>query len=96
MLVLVTYDINITSVSGQKRLRRVAKRCENFGIRVQCSVFECVVDGTQYEKLKHDLLKIIDHESDSLRLYNLGDRYSTKIEHFGVKKTIQVEDTLIL
>jgi len=96
MLVLVTYDINITSVLGQKRLRRVAKRCENCGIRVQCSVFECVVDGTKYEKLKHDLLKIIDPESDSLRLYNLGDRYSTKIEHFGVKNTIQVEDTLIL
>jgi len=96
MLILVTYDINITSPSGQKRLRKVAKRCENCGIRVQSSVFECVVDMTQYEKLKHDLLKIIDPDADSLRLYNLGDRYSTKVEHFGAKRTIRVEDTLIL
>jgi CRISPR-associated protein Cas2 len=96
MLVLVTYDINITSALGQKRLRRVAKRCESCGIRVQCSVFECVVDETQFEKLKHDLLKIIDIKSDSLRFYNLGERYSTKVEHYGIKSTIQVEDTLIL
>jgi len=96
MLVLVTYDINITSVIGQKRLRRVAKKCESFGIRVQNSVFECVVDATQYTKLRHDLLKIIDPEADSLRLYSLGERYLTKVEHFGVKNTIQVEGALIL
>jgi CRISPR-associated protein Cas2 len=96
MLVLVTYDINLTSADGQKRLRRVAKKCESFGVRVQCSVFECVVDAMQYEKLKNNLLKIINPEADSLRLYILGEHYSTRVEHFGVKSAIRVEDTLIL
>ena len=67
MLVLITYDINITEAAGARRLRRVAKQCVNYGTRVQNSVFECQVDATQYAKLKHLLLKEIDEEKDSLR-----------------------------
>lgn len=96
MMVLITYDINITTAKGRKRLRNVARVCENFGIRVQNSVFECVVDAMQYEQLKHDLLKLIDAQSDSLRFYRLGDKYATKVEHYGAKNTIMVEDPLIL
>lgn len=96
MMVLITYDINIITPTGQRRLRLVAKKCEGFGIRVQNSVFECVVDATQYERLKHDLLKIIDPHTDSLRFYRLGEKYVTKVEHYGAKETLKVEDTLIL
>lgn len=96
MMILITYDINITKAAGQRRLRRVAKKCEDYGIRVQNSVFECVVDATQYGKLKHDLLEIIDMKTDSLRIYRLGEKYDTKVEHFGAKDTLRVEDTLIL
>lgn len=96
MMILITYDINVTSGKGQKRLRKVAKKCEDYGVRVQNSVFECIVDATQFAKLKHELLKIIDSESDSLRFYRLGEKYNTKVEHYGTKYTIQVEDTLIL
>ena len=67
MLVLITYDINITEAAGARRLRRVAKQCVNYGVRVQNSVFECQVDAAQYTKLKHLLLKEIDEEKDSLR-----------------------------
>lgn len=81
---------------GQRRLRKVAKECENYGIRVQNSVFECIVDATQFKQLKLKLNEIINHEEDSLRFYRLGNNYKSKVEHFGAKETINVEETLIL
>lgn len=95
MLVLITYDINITDPAGARRLRRVAKQCVNYGIRVQNSVFECHVDASQYVKLKHNLLQEIDEEKDSLRFYSLGNNYSGKVEHFGVQRGIEVDKPLI-
>lgn len=95
MLVLVTYDISLQTAAGQRRLRQVAKCCLNFGTRVQNSVFECVVDQTQYTRLKHELLGIIDPAQDSIRLYQLGDRYTKKVEHFGVKPGLKVEELLV-
>ena len=44
MMVLVTYDVSTETKEGRRRLRRVAKLCENYGQRVQFSVFECVVE----------------------------------------------------
>jgi CRISPR-associated protein Cas2 len=96
MMVIITYDVSTTSVSGPKRLRRVAKTCEKFGQRVQNSVFECVVDATQFTQLKHDLLSIIDESHDSIRFYRLGNNYDAKIEHYGVKTSFDVEGVLIL
>ena len=74
MLVLVTYDVSLTGISGQKRLRKVAKICQNYGVRVQNSVFECVVDQTQYVFLKERLRKEINEKEDSVRFYRLGNR----------------------
>lgn len=96
LLVLITYDINITEAAGARRLRRVAKQCVNYGIRVQNSVFECQVDAAQYVKLKHLLLKEIDKEKDSLRFYSLGNNYNGKVEHFGIQRGLKVDDPLIL
>lgn len=96
MLVLITYDIDVTNTAGRKRLRKVAKHCVNYGTRVQNSVFECQVDAAQYAKLKHLLLKEIDTEKDSIRFYSLGNRYSGKVEHFGVQKGIDLDEPLIL
>lgn len=48
MLVLITYDVNTQTAAGVRRLARVAKICTNYGQRVQNSVFECIVDQTQY------------------------------------------------
>ncbi len=95
MLILVTYDVSLTDPGGQKRLRRVAKVCQNYGVRVQNSVFECVVDQTQYVVLKDRLCKEIDEDKDSLRLYRLGNNYKEKVEHYGVKQSINVENPLI-
>lgn len=95
MLVLVTYDVNTETSAGKNRLRKVAKQCVNYGTRVQNSVFECVLDNAQLLLLKSALLDIIDEEVDSLRFYNLGKSHKTKVEHIGVNRGVNVEETLI-
>lgn len=95
MLVLITYDVNTETAEGKKRLRKVAKMCVNYGSRVQNSVFECIIDNAQTVKLKHELSKIIDVNTDSLRFYYLGNKYETKIEHIGIEKGIHVDRPLI-
>lgn len=96
MLILVTYDVVTKTAAGRKRLRKVAKQCENYGVRVQNSVFECVVDAAQFKQLKLTLIDLINENEDSLRFYQLGNNYQTKVEHIGVKEAIAVEDVLIL
>ncbi|MBC5650375.1 MULTISPECIES: CRISPR-associated endonuclease Cas2 [Blautia] len=96
MLVLITYDVNTETVSGKKRLRKVAKQCENYGRRVQNSVFECILDQAQSVVLKQSLIDIIDENVDSLRFYYLGNKYQTKVEHVGVEHGIAVDQPLIL
>ena len=95
MLVLITYDVNTQDRSGQKRLRKVAKACLDHGIRVQNSVFECILDHSQCRMLKQQLTEIIDNDKDSLRFYYLGDSKKAKIEHIGVKQAIKVDEPLI-
>ncbi|MCI5568010.1 MAG: CRISPR-associated endonuclease Cas2 [Veillonellaceae bacterium] len=96
MLVLVTYDVNTTTAAGRKRLRQVAKYCVAHGQRVQNSVFECLIDEAQYIALKSKLESIIDMETDSLRFYNLGNRYKDRVEHLGAKETFDLGDTLMI
>lgn len=96
MLVLVSYDVSTIDLAGRRRLRRVAKTCENFGIRVQNSVFECNVDPAQWTAFRAKLLELYDPDADSLRFYFLGDNYQRRIEHQGAKPAIDVEDPLIL
>lgn len=96
MLVLVTYDVDTTSLAGQRRLRKVAKVCLNYGQRVQNSVFECYVDYTQYTKLKISLGQIIDEQNDSVRFYRLGNNYEQKVDTLGVSNGIDLTGDLIL
>ena len=96
MLVLVSYDVATSTPQGKKRLRKVAKSCCNYGIRVQNSVFECNVDSAQWFQLKSLLETICDPDSDSLRYYFLGKDYQSRVEHFGAKPTIDVEAPLVL
>ncbi|MGI5979751.1 MAG: CRISPR-associated endonuclease Cas2 [Oscillospiraceae bacterium] len=96
MLVLITYDVNTETAAGRKRLRQVAKQCVNYGQRVQNSVFECDLDAAQYKKVQNILVKLIDPEKDSLRFYNLGNHYNSRIEHFGAKPGYDAEGTLMV
>ena len=96
MLVLITYDVNTEDAAGRKRLRRVAKHCVDYGQRVQNSVFECLVDPAQYKLLQAKLLEVIDPAKDSLRFYQLGTKYQSKIEHFGAKASYEPEGVLLV
>lgn len=95
MMVLVSYDVSTTTPKGRRRLRRVAKVCLDYGQRVQNSVFECVVDPTQWTQLRHKLLQEYDSTEDSLRFYFLGSNWKGKVEHFGIKNVLDLDGPLI-
>ena len=96
MLVLISYDVSTEDAAGRKRLRQIAKQCVNYGQRVQNSVFECLLDAAQCKQLQHKLCSIMDKEKDSLRFYQLGDRYQTKVKHVGIRPGYEAEGTLLL
>lgn len=87
MMVLITYDVETTSLEGRKRLRKVAKICLNFGQRVQNSVFECSVDPGQFVLLKKQIEHTINPQSDNVRFYLLGKNWERKIETLGKDET---------
>jgi CRISPR-associated protein Cas2 len=95
-MTIVSYDVSTTDAAGRKRLRKVAKECTNYGQRVQNSVFEVNVDYGTFLKMKDRLEKIINKETDSLRIYYLGNNWKNKIEHIGAKETYDSEGALIL
>lgn len=95
MLIVITYDVNTTNPDGEKRLRKVAKVCEKYGIRVQNSVFEVLVDAAQLVTLKYELAKEIDEEVDSVRFYRLGNAYQNKIESMGKKLKVEAGEPLL-
>lgn len=95
MMVLITYDVNTETDAGKRRLRRVAKRCQNYGQRVQNSVFECILEPALLTQLQHTLAEIIDMEKDSVRYYYLGDEWRKRVEHVGAKPSLDLEGPLI-
>ena len=95
MLVLVSYDVATQDSAGARRLRRVAKTCQNVGQRVQYSVFECIVDPAKWAVLRQKLIDIIDPSQDSLRFYFLGSNWKHRVEHVGAKKALDQEGPLI-
>lgn len=96
MLVLVSYDVKTSDDGGAKRLRRVARVCQNYGQRVQYSIFECIVDPGQWVCLRQDLLDEIDENVDSLRFYFLGSNWKHKVEHVGAKESVDQEGLLLI
>jgi len=96
MMVLVAYDVNTESAEGRRRLRKVAKSCENYGQRVQNSVFECLIDPTQWVTLKSQLENIFDPGKDSLRYYYLGKNWKNRVEHQGAKPGYDPEGSLVI
>lgn len=96
MLVLVTYDVSTVEKAGQKRLRRVAQACEDYGTRVQKSVFECQIGHQEWVALRHRLLGEIDADQDSLRFYFLDEKAVQRIEHHGTSKPLDLSEPLVL
>ena len=95
-MVLISYDVSTTSPAGKKRLRKVAKECQNHAQRVQNSVFEADLDYSSFLKLKEKLMDLIDQEEDSLRFYYLGNNWERRVEHIGAKKTYNPEGVIII
>ena len=95
MMVLITYDVRTADYEGQKRLRKIAKKCVNYGQRVQNSVFECLLEPAQFVKLKNELEAIIDPKEDSLRYYMLGSNWKRRVEHMGAKASYDPEGPMV-
>jgi CRISPR-associated protein Cas2 len=96
MHLLITYDVATSSEEGKKRLRRMAKVCLDYGQRVQNSVFECKVDAATYVVMKQRIMEILDVAHDSVRFYNLGKVWDERVEHFGIKPSLNMDQTLIV
>ncbi len=96
MFVLVSYDVATGEEGGQRRLRRVAKACLDYGQRVQYSVFECILDPAQWVVLRQRLINEIEQDKDSLRFYFLGANWRNRVEHIGAKPAIDMEGPLIV
>ena len=96
MLILITYDVSTEDSAGRKRLNLIAKYCVKYGQRVQNSVFECILDEAQYRSVQHILVSLMDKEKDSIRFYNLGNKYKTKVDHFGIKEPYAQDEAFII
>ena len=96
MRVLVTYDVSTETAAGKSRLRRVAKTCEDYGQRVQKSVFECTVNETTYERMKLRLLKVIEVSEDSIRFYKLPGSRDSRVEEFGRGQVLDFNGPLVV
>lgn len=96
MMVIISYDVSTIDPEGRKRLRKVAKKCQDHAQRVQNSVFEANIDYSTFLKLRDELVEIIDKEKDSLRFYYLGNNWKKRVEHIGVKEGYDPEGVLIV
>ena len=95
MWVLITYDVNTQTSEGRSRLRRVASACQNYGQRVQKSVFECTVNDMVFHQMKERLLDIIDEEQDSIRFYKLPESREKHVEEFGQGNVVDFTGPLL-
>lgn len=96
MLMLITYDVATRDAEGRRRLRRISRHCQNYGQRVQYSVFECKVDPAQWTALRALLLREMNPKEDSLRFYRLGSNWRRRIEHVGAKKGYDPDAPLVM
>lgn len=90
---LVSYDI-----SDPKRLRKVARILEGFGVRLQYSVFECPLDDLRLAKLKAELQDSLNHEEDQVLFVSLGSTSkdaSLIIDAMGLPYEIRSRVTII-
>ena len=96
MFVLVTYDVSTVTPEGRRRLRRVARVCQNYGQRVQLSVFECQVGEADWTRMRHEMLEEINPSEDSVRFYFLGEDAGRRTEHHGQRPSVNFDDPLIV
>jgi len=97
MLYILAYDVSTETRSGRKRLRKMAKICENYGQRVQKSVFEFQIEEKQFLRLRKEVLKLINEDKDAVRIYKIVEPQEKYIEEYGNFQAVNYEeDTLII
>ena len=96
MWVLITYDVATDIAAGRSRLKRVAKTCEDYGQRVQKSVFECTLSNIIYERMKRRLLNVVDEKEDSIRFYKLPEGRERHVEEYGQGKIMDFTGPLVV
>lgn len=94
MNILITYDVQTSDPEGPRRLRRVARACQDYGRRVQNSVFELEISEALLVMLTARLGSIIDKTTDTIRIYNLGPR--PRITTLGRATTYDIDAPLII
>ena len=94
MLILIVYDVATSDEGGAKRLRRVARACQDYGQRVQKSVFECTLGATEWVSLRGRLLEGMKPERDSLRFYFLDA--DVRVEHHGANEPMDMDGPLVV
>ena len=93
---VVTYDIDTSTADGERRLRKVAKICEGYGLRVQKSVFEVVINDVQLVRFEHELHQAIDARKDSIRMYRVPSQSLARVRHLGVAQPVDHHGDYIL
>jgi CRISPR-associated protein Cas2 len=96
MELLVVYDIETATLSGERRLRSVAKVCEGYGQRVQKSVFECQLDAGGLRKLVHALKQVIDPRRDRVAIYRLREPYQRYVTTLGLSGDVDWRSPIVL
>ena len=94
MFLLIAYDVATATPEGERRLRRVARACLDYGQRVQKSVFECRLGPIDWARLRERLQKEINLAEDSLRIYYLDA--GVQVEHVGAKQPEDLQGPLIV
>ncbi len=90
---LICYDI-----CHPKRLRRVAKAMEGYGVRLQYSVFECALDEKRYRKMEAELHPLLNHEEDQVLFVSLGPEdssHSLRIVAMGLPYQVRSRVTIV-
>lgn len=91
MFLVVSYDI----VDNKKR-NKVANILEDYGTRVQYSVFECNLTKKLLGKMMDEVLKYINVDEDSLRIYEICEGCKPKIKVYGKGKVTEDEEVIVL
>lgn len=96
MELLLTYDVSTMTAEGKSRLRKVAKLCEGYGMRVQKSVFEIVCTEPELLTLLDEIQRIIADKEDSIRIYRVPKGSFRSVKVLGTARALPHDDALIL
>lgn len=91
MLIVVSYDL-----PNDRRRTKLAHNLKDFGVRVQYSVFECILEAEQVDALRVRITRLIDPSEDRVRIYRFCEDCGTKTELLGLSEPTEDRDVYVL